>query len=85
MDGDHSWIEVQFYVGILLNCRSDRSIYVGEGRAGDISCPKVRKSNERLLATSSSLQINTSTSRISLTATAVVLPTANQGGKVPHG
>lgn len=85
MDGDHSWIEVQFYVGILLNCRSDRSSYVGEGRAGDISCPKVSKSNERLLATSSSLQINTSTSRIFLTATAVVLPTANQGGKVPHG
>lgn len=41
--------------------------------------------SERLLATSSSLQTKTSTSRFVLTATAVALPTANQGGKVPHG
>lgn len=85
MGHDHSWIEVQLYVGILLNCRSDRSSYVGEGRAGDKSCPKVSKSIERLLAISSSLQINTSTSRIFLTATAVALPTANQGGEVSRG
>lgn len=59
--------------------------YVGQGQASDIYCPKVSKSSERLLATSSSLQTKTSTSRFFLTATAVAFPTANQGGNIPHG